>query len=389
MLKNEKLPTCTILAQRKDIINKKYKISVGKQDRIGYTDFIRDNIKLYMMCRIYTGLLHKTNKQREVSGMKHIFIINPVAGKGRHVGVLTAEIEAVCKEKGADYEIYQTRCAGDATEYVKKRSETGAELRFYACGGDGTLGEVARGAYGYPNVQVAVIPCGSGNDFVRSFPGVPFTDIAAQLAGDARKIDLIKTGKGICINLCSVGFDSAVAMSMVHYKSLPLVTGSMAYIIAIGERFFQRISSVMNIVVDGEELPAGEYVIGVCGNGCSYGGGFTAAPRADLEDGLLEIVFVKRLSRAKFLSLIGKYKKGLHLDDPAFRDVIFYRRAKTIDITSPHEVVVNYDGECELTNSMHAEILPAALQFSLPLAHEKSSQPARTRAIRVKGDMLA
>ncbi len=317
--------------------------------------------------------------------MKHIFIVNPVAGKGRHVGPLTEQIKTVCREKGTDYEIYLTTCVGDATEYVKKLSQTGEELRFYACGGDGTLGEVARGAYGYPNVQVAVIPCGSGNDFVRSFPGVPFLDVAAQLAGDARRIDLIKTSGGLCINLCSVGFDSAVAMSMSRYKTWPLVTGSMAYIIAIGERFFKRISSVMKITVDGETLPEGEYVIGVCGNGRSYGGGFAAAPRADLEDGLLEIVFVKRLSRLRFLALIGKYKKGLHLDTPAFADAITYRRAKTITVASPHPVVVNYDGECELTNGMHAEVLPKALLFSVPLAHQKTAQAARTRAVRIKG----
>lgn len=317
--------------------------------------------------------------------MKHIFIVNPVAGKGRHVAPLTEQIKTICREKGADYEIYLTTCVGDATEYVKKQSETGTELRFYACGGDGTLGEVARGAYGYPNVQVAVIPCGSGNDFVRSFPGVPFHDIAAQLAGDARRIDLIQTSGGMCINLCSVGFDSAVAMSMSRYKTLPFVTGSMAYIIAIGERLFKRFSSVMKITVDGETLPEGEYVIGVCGNGRCYGGGFAAAPRANLEDGLLEVVFVKRISRLRFFTMIGKYKKGLHLDEPAFADVITYRRAKAITITSPHPVVVNYDGECELTNGMHAEILPKALLFSLPLAHEKSPQGVPSRSIRLKG----
>lgn len=316
--------------------------------------------------------------------MRHIFIINPVAGKGRHVAALTAEIHAICKEKGASYDIYITRCENDATMYVKKMSATGQELRFYACGGDGTVGEVARGAYGYPNVQIAIVPCGSGNDFVRSFPGVPFMDIAAQLAGDARKIDMIKTAKGLCINMCSVGFDSAVAMSMVRYKNLPLVTGSMAYIIAIADRFFKRISHVMDITVDGTALPRGEYIIGVCGNGRCYGGGFAAAPRADLEDGLLELVFVRRISRVRFLSLVGKYKKGLHLDDPSFAPYITYRRAKSINITSPEQVVVNYDGECELANSMHAEILPQALSLSLPLAHEKEPKMARARAVRIK-----
>ncbi|MFA9381580.1 MAG: diacylglycerol kinase family protein, partial [Acetanaerobacterium sp.] len=290
--------------------------------------------------------------------MRHIFVVNPVAGKGSHVVPLIRQIEEVCREKGADYTIYTTQSVDDATRYVREMSGAGGELRFYACGGDGTLAEVARGAYGYPNVQVAVVPCGSGNDFVRSFPGVPFGDIAAQLAGDARRIDLIQTGKGLCINLCSVGFDSAVALSMVRYKNIPLITGSMAYILAIAERFFRHLSNPLTITADGKTLPAGEYVMGVCANGCCYGGGFAAAPRARLDDGLLELVMVKRLSRARFLLLVGKYKKGMHLDDPAFADVIIYRRAKTIEITSSKQVVVNYDGECEIAEGLRAEILP-------------------------------
>lgn len=317
--------------------------------------------------------------------MRHIFIINPVAGKGSHVAGLTEAIHTVCKEKGADYEVYVTKGVGDATDYVKSSCQKGGGQRFYACGGDGTLSEVVAGAYGYPNAQVAVVPCGSGNDFVRSFEGVPFLDIAAQLAGDVRHIDLIKTGHGLCVNLCSVGFDSAVAMSMVRYKTMPMVTGSMAYIMAIAQRFFHKLSSTLTLTIDGNTLPEGEYVIGVCGNGSSYGGGFTAAPRASLEDGLLEIVLIKKISRVRFLSIIGKYKKGQHLDDKSFSDVIFYTRAKTLEVSSPQDVVVNYDGECVLSRSMTAEVLPGALAFSLPLAHAREPECGHAQNMRVKG----
>ncbi len=319
--------------------------------------------------------------------MRHIFIINPVAGKGKHVTGLTEQINTVCKEKGVDYEVYVTQSVGDATRFVAERAKSGESLRCYACGGDGTLGEVVKGAYPHDNVQVAVVPCGSGNDFVRSFEGVPFRDIAAQLAGDVRRIDLIQTGAGICVNLCSVGFDSAVALNMSRYKKIPLVTGSMAYILAIAQCFFHRISSPLTVTVDGRSLDSCEYVIGVCGNGKSYGGGFTAAPLADLEDGLLEIIFVKRLSRARFLALIGKYKKGLHLADKGFADVVTYVRAKELVVSAAQDVVVNYDGEAEVSRGMKAAVLPKALWFSLPLAHQRDHSKARAlplRAVRVR-----
>ncbi|SDN24432.1 diacylglycerol/lipid kinase family protein [Acetanaerobacterium elongatum] len=318
--------------------------------------------------------------------MRHIFIINPVAGKGKHVTALIETIHTVCKEKGADYGIYITKAVGDAAEFVKSTCEAGGETRFYACGGDGTLSEVVAGAYGYSNAQVAVVPCGTGNDFVRSFAGVPFHDIAAQLAGDVHHLDLIKTNHGICTNLCSIGFDSAVCMNMVRYKKMPLVTGSMAYIMAIIQCFFfQRLGNTLTLTIDGETLPTEDFAIGVCGNGMCYGGGFYAAPRASLEDGLLEIVMVRKINRARFLKLIGTYKNGKHLDDKNFSDVVFYTRARSLHISSAQDAVVNYDGECEVTREMSAEVLPGAIAFSLPLAHVKGAQPKLAGSASAKG----
>ena len=100
--------------------------------------------------------------------MKHIFLINPAAGKkGNAESIIRPQIEDYCGKEGLDYEIYVTKCQGDAQNYCREHAKSGEALRFYACGGDGTLYAVVNGAYGYPNCEVAVIPLGSGNDFVR------------------------------------------------------------------------------------------------------------------------------------------------------------------------------------------------------------------------------
>ena len=102
--------------------------------------------------------------------MKHIFLINPAAGKkGNSESIIRPQIEDYCGKNGLDYEIYVTKCQGDAQNYCAERAKSGEALRFYACGGDGTLYEVVNGVFGNPNCEVAVIPMGSGNDFIRLF----------------------------------------------------------------------------------------------------------------------------------------------------------------------------------------------------------------------------
>ena len=101
--------------------------------------------------------------------MKHIFVINPAAGQGKALNFIKPKIEEVCAKYSLDYDIHVTEKQGEGIEYVKNRAASGEEIRFYACGGDGTLYDVVNGAFGYKNVQVAVIPLGSGNDFIRLF----------------------------------------------------------------------------------------------------------------------------------------------------------------------------------------------------------------------------
>ena len=103
--------------------------------------------------------------------MKHVFIINPAAGKVSQVEIIENKLE---KYNGViDYEIYITKCEGDAKRFCKEYMENTSELvRFYACGGDGTLFEVVNGVATFENASVACYASGSGNDFVKNFANV-------------------------------------------------------------------------------------------------------------------------------------------------------------------------------------------------------------------------
>lgn len=299
--------------------------------------------------------------------MKHIFIVNPVAGKGKHVAKLTEDIKAACADAKADYEIYTTKCAGDGREYVHTVCQNGTAARFYACGGDGTVNEVMQGLAGNKACELAVIPCGSGNDFVRTFGDLPFNDIKAQLAGKSSDCDLIKTNLGLCVNLCSAGFDSWVGKRVAEYKNLPLVSGSMAYVISVVRQLFCRMWYTAEFKLDGGELFEAKCTLAAFGNGICYGGGFKATPYASTSDGLIEAVFVKDVSRLTFIRLVGAYKKGEHLRDAKFKDIVTYKQIKSLEMHSKSDVCVNLDGECQLVKDFTAEILPNAIKLSLPI----------------------
>ena len=101
--------------------------------------------------------------------MKHVFIINSKSAKKKREH-LQKEIKRVFAEK--DYVIEWTQYKGHAKALAVQYAKTADLIRIYACGGDGTLHEIVNGIMHYDNVQLAVIPIGTGNDFVKSFAGI-------------------------------------------------------------------------------------------------------------------------------------------------------------------------------------------------------------------------
>ena len=116
--------------------------------------------------------------------MKHIFIINPTAGKTDSRQKIYDMAESLRQKHGLDVQCILTKKQGHATELAKKLCETGEALRFYACGGDGTVNEVANGIIGYDNAAMTVIPVGTGNDFLKNFGDdmEKFREVMSELA---------------------------------------------------------------------------------------------------------------------------------------------------------------------------------------------------------------
>lgn len=297
--------------------------------------------------------------------MKHVFVVNPAAGKGRAAQVIVPKIEDYFSKNNLDYLIHLTSAPGEGIEFVKKTAaESNEPMRFYACGGDGTLFEIVNGAYGFPHVEVAIIPLGSGNDFIRLFGSKElFMDMDGLVNGVVRTLDLIRCGDLIAINQCSMGFDAEVNANQATFKKLPLLNGESAYVVSMLYCFFKKLNNVFTITIDDGEPFTQNTLFCVAGNSRWYGGGFKAAPLALPDDGLLDFIIVKKsMGRLKLLTLVNKYKQGLHLDWEMTRFV----RGKKIRIQSDTPAAINCDGEKLMSREFVFEIIEKGIKLVIP-----------------------
>lgn len=311
--------------------------------------------------------------------MRHIFILNPSAGSGALLATIRERIERL----DCDYEIYETTGRADATRYVRAccAKYTGP-LRFYACGGDGTIKEVAEGVMGQENASMSCLPIGSGNDFVKCFGGAnAFLDVESLVKAEAMPTDIISIRADghpdtYSLNVCNFGFEAYVAWYMDRIRRKPLIGGKNAYTTGILYALLCAMKTRGEVYADGEKLNAsGVYLLGTAANGEFVGGGYHCAPRASVSDGYLEVCLVRPLSVFTLLRLIGSYKKGTHLEDPRFKKYITYRRVKKVEVKSDTPFALCLDGEILETTHFTAEALPGAVEFAAPQPQTSQMQP--------------
>jgi YegS/Rv2252/BmrU family lipid kinase len=300
--------------------------------------------------------------------MRHVLILNPAAGKGDRVEALAREAKAFFSARGEEAAICMTNGIGHASELARSAAHTGQPTVIYACGGDGTLGEVANGIAGSKTCALATVPIGSGNDFVRQFGDNAkehFCSIAELADGIVRPIDLLDVDGHGCLNIASAGLDAEICARMPCYKRIPLVSGSMAYYLSLARCFLTSVRNRYAFVVDGEALPAADYLFAVAANGRYYGGGFCAAPQADLSDGLIDLIFVPTIPRIRMIGMIGSYRRGEHLEK---YDFMRFLRCKTVQYLADDPISMNLDGEIIPLQNPTVTIRPQALRLMLPRA---------------------
>ena len=307
--------------------------------------------------------------------MKTVFVVNPEAGKKNNIEKLVERIKTASKKLGEDVEIYKTISVGDATRFVREFCEKHKKARFISCGGDGTLGEVLNGAFGFEEAEIGVLPMGTGNDFVKNFDGA-FCDIEAQMMSDSEKCDVIKyvtideggqQKTGYCANMFNIGFDCNVAYTMSEMKKKPFVSGSLAYVLAIFATLVKKKGAELEIELDGKSVHKGKLLLTSIANGKFCGGGIKSNPLASVHDGLMNVNIVRNVSRLRFISLLPYYMKGTHLAISGIERIITNVGSKHITIKPVGQTMrLCVDGEIMSVGETSFEILHDAFNFVVP-----------------------
>lgn len=282
--------------------------------------------------------------------MKHVFIINPNAGKYDSRQRIYDMADALREKHGLDVQCILTKKQGHATELARRLCDSGEELRFYACGGDGTVNEVANGVIGYDNAAMTVIPVGTGNDFLKNFGGAAplFADAENLWDGPQFPMDAIDVNGRIALTIACSGIDARVAADVHKYSESPLLDGKTSYIASLAVNFlFKGIASHWTVTLDDEVIEDDFSLVAVC-NGRYYGGGFMPVAEARMDDGVLNTLVVKKVSRVTFAKFVGPYSKGEYSKFPE------YAHCSTPQVIRIHsekpDIVTCLDGEC-MTNS--------------------------------------
>lgn len=314
--------------------------------------------------------------------MKHLFLINPAAGKRDQTRDFREKIDAVCGMRGLDYEILVSRAPGDCRELARAAAGQGVPLRVYACGGDGTLNETVSGLVGFPNAAVTHFPGGSGNDFIKVFQSTaPFFSLEQLLDARECSMDLIRCNNDYALNVCSLGFDARIGTEVSFYKRLPLVSGPAAYGLSALVNTIKGVKEHYTVTLNGQTIDGDQSLICVC-NGSWYGGGFQPVPEADPTDGLLDVLLVRGVSRLTVLRVIGAYKDGKYRDYPQF---ISHFRTTALEIQARRENAVNLDGELRRASHVNIRLAEEKIRFFYPQSIPWPSKVSNREHLEVIG----
>ena len=296
--------------------------------------------------------------------MKHIFIINPRAGKKDAAAAIYGMADRLRDQHGQEVTCMLTDRPGGATDMARKAAESGEEVRLYACGGDGTIHEVAEGIAGFPNAAMSVIPCGTGNDFLKNFgpDAAKFADAENLWDGEVFPLDLIDCNGRQCLTIACNGVDARVADSVHQYGAM--LSGRGSYLASVVVNVVLKpIARKWEVTIDGVKQEGEFSLISMC-NGRYYGGGSTPVPEARMDDGILHTVILKKISKATFARLFGPYSDGKYKElPPALIRVV---QAKEVTIRADEDIVTCLDGECFRSREVTMKLSEKKLNFFGP-----------------------
>lgn len=286
-----------------------------------------------------------------------LFIANPISGSNQKEDLHQLIKDNLDHSKFV-FDFIKTEYRGHATELSAQAARENIDI-VIACGGDGTVNEVAKPLV-QTKVTMGIIPNGSGNGFAMHIGMGRSSKKAIHILNEATShlIDTCTVNDNFFLNLAGVGFDALVAYKIDHGKK----RGFQLYVSTISKELFKFKAQSYSIKTD-DKLIKGKFTIVAVANAAMYGYNFTIAPKAELSDGLLDIVLIKEASLVK--TILGSWRmlnKTLH-------------KSKLVDIIKSKEVIIStdsayyyhIDGESQKFDSqLHFKLVPASLNMLFP-----------------------
>jgi diacylglycerol kinase (ATP) len=315
-----------------------------------------------------------TQKSRKSKSNKKVhLLVNPYAGKrkGRSIGV---HAKALLEQEGKNVEIHFSAYSGHLIK-IAQGIEAKPNDVFAVVGGDGSLSEVITGRKNLDQERVdtfGLIPAGTGNSVANDL-GIPSTEVAVQsiVNGMRQKMDLAKvemveglpgSEKGQTVryshNLVTwgLGVDSTIKAEKMRWM------GPIRYDVGILMAIMANNRRHATLTIDGVTMDD-DFTLFLIQNSQTGGSMLPLAPGASLDDGLMDIGILKKMTRRDVLKAFGMLKsEGRHVFHPR----VDYHRFKTLSIETPIPAAINVDGENIGSTPLKMEVLPSAALICVP-----------------------
>lgn len=279
--------------------------------------------------------------------MQYIFLVNRFSLKKR-TNSIVEKIDNVAKEMKLDY-VTEVNSDFLSTEDIIKKYEN-KEATIIVLGGDGTINRALNAIIGSKAI-LGYIPCGTGNDFYRTNKEL--------LKDGINEIDLVKINDKYFINVTCFGIDADIGNSdnIVHSSIIPK---SQRYNAAIVKHFFKYKPRHMKVFANNKKYESDYTTITIC-NGKYYGKGFKMAPKATLDDGLIDAYLINKMNKISMAKLIlGLKKKNPKHENNKNVTVI---RTKKLKIVCDKEITCNMDGDMLTAKEFDLKVIPKGIKI--------------------------
>lgn len=289
-------------------------------------------------------------------------VLNPASQSGGSADVKQS-VRRLAEESGVAT-VFETERSGHGTELAREAVDKGF-ARVVAVGGDGTANEVMNALVRTP-AALAVVPLGTGNDWVRTV-GIPSDPVDAwNVAVDGRVVESDvgeAVGHRYFLNVAGVGFDAEVARCIGEASGLLAKLGPKPrYVSSVLKTFFGYRGADATLTIDGEERKLDKLFLMAIAVARFYGSGMVIAPDAEIDDGLFDLVWGRDVRMHELPGILSRIYKGTHISHPKVGSC----QCKEVSLTSDVPLPFHLDGDVVGTLPVTFRIHEKALKIVVP-----------------------